>query len=144
MNGFRELEEKLTNEGWYVGWGEPCCSSCAWSCLPDEHETGPFKGQEIDLCKVLFNHEQDCENEENVEVYGRDYDLEDEEDEEEYEGPMLTYTPEEQDSSSFCFAGDKQGVKNLKAIIPIITKCGCKINWSGEGTERPTISWELL
>lgn len=76
MNGFRKLQERLREEGWYVGWNEPCCQSCAWSCLPDyfdaqydekgyllfEDENGnEIKYQDIDYTKVLFNHSQDCE-----------------------------------------------------------------------------------
>ena len=39
--------------------------------VPDVHQVGPFKGQDVDLSKVLFNHSQDCEvydaNEEDCE-----------------------------------------------------------------------------
>ena len=140
MNGFRKLQERLTAEGWYVGWAELCCQTCAWDCLPMEHETGPFTGQDVDFTKVLFNHEQDCENEEIFD------EMDDEEmDDYEYEGDgtMDTYTPEQQDCSTFCFDGSKEGVKNLKAIIPIIEECGCEIHWNGKGDTRPDISWEL-
>lgn len=91
MNGFRKLQERLKELGWYLGWNEPCCQSCAWGSLPDyldaEYDdnghlirTHPETGQEmswaeidkvyreIDLDKVLFNHSQDCEV---------DYDFED-------------------------------------------------------------------
>lgn len=145
MNGFRKLEERLTAEGWYVGWAELCCQSCAWGTLPMEHETGPFKGQDIDFSKVLFNHEQDCEDEQ----FAPEGLSEDEEDEywDEYiyegEGTMATLTPEIQDSSTFCFDGTKEGVKNLKAIIPIIEECGCAIYWNGSEGSRPDISWNL-
>ena len=140
MNGFRKLQERLTAEGWYVGWAELCCQTCAWDCLPMEHETGPFKGQDVDFTKVLFNHEQDCENDEMFE------EMDDEEmDDYEYEGDgtMDTYTPEQQDCSTFCFDGSKEGVKNLKAIIPIIEECGCEIHWNKKGDSRPDISWEI-
>ena len=145
MNGFRKLQERLTEEGWYVGWAELCCQSCAWGTLPDEHETGPFKGQDLDLSKVLFNHEQDCEDE-HLPPEGLTDEEEDdwyEENEYEGEGTMATLTPEIQDSSTFCFDGTKEGVKNLKAIIPIIKECGCEINWNGDGGTRPDISWDL-
>lgn len=142
MNGFRKLQKRLTEEGWYVGWGHLCCQSCAWMDIPDEHDIGPFKGEDVDLSKVLFNHEQDCENEEMWEEI-----INEEEDDEDYEyegeGTVPTYSPEEQDNSTFCFNGDKTGVKNLKAIIPIIEECGCSIHWNGKGDQRPTISWEL-
>jgi hypothetical protein len=84
MNSFRKMQERLLEEGWYVGWNLPCCQSCAWGCLPDyldakyddegylirKHpETGKELSYsemdevftEIDLSKVLFNHSQDCE-----------------------------------------------------------------------------------
>ena len=84
MNGFEKMQERLREEGWYVGWNEPCCQSCAWGGLPDyldakydddgylirEHpETGEKMSydeirevyREVDLSKVLFNHSQDCE-----------------------------------------------------------------------------------
>lgn len=58
---FARMQEALRAIGWYVEWNRPCCQSCAWAEVPDKHEVGPFKGQEIDLSKVLFNHSQDCE-----------------------------------------------------------------------------------
>jgi len=83
MNGFRKLQERLREEGWYVGWNEPCCQSCAWGGLPsylgavyddDGYLAHPETGKklsyseyeevypdEVDLDKVLFNHSQDCE-----------------------------------------------------------------------------------
>jgi len=59
MNGFRKMQERLKEEGWYVGWNEPCCQSCAWSCLPDYLDED--KKIDVDYSKVLFNHSQDCE-----------------------------------------------------------------------------------
>lgn len=61
MNGFRKMQDALRAEGWFVGWNLPCCQTCAWGELPYEHEEGPFKGQKVNLEKVLFNHSQDCE-----------------------------------------------------------------------------------
>lgn len=126
MNGFRKLQERLTQEGWFVGWGLPCCQSCAWAELPDD----------IDFEKVLFNHEQDCE----IEIEEGDEDFFDRL-EEDYGTGILQ--PEEQSSSYFCFSGNKKGVANLKAILPIIEECGCSIRWDGTGKTRPEISWEL-
>lgn len=107
MNAFRKMQERLKEEGWYVGWNEPCCQSCAWSCLPDyldgkyddednlirEHpETGEYMSysemnevyREVDLSKVLFNHSQDCEvyveGEECPVCEGEGYDMETDED----------------------------------------------------------------
>ena len=86
MNGFRKMQERLREEGWYVGWNEPCCQSCAWSCLPDYLDEE--EKVDVDLSKVLFNHSQDCEvyleGEECYECHGMcevenpDYDPEDE------------------------------------------------------------------
>lgn len=58
---FAKMQEALRAEGWFVEWNMPCCQTCAWAEVPDKHLVGPFKGQEIDLEKVLFNHSQDCE-----------------------------------------------------------------------------------
>ena len=133
-NGFRRLQQRLREEGWYVGWNLPCCSSCAWAELPYEFEDGT----DIDFSKVLFNHSQDCE----VEPEPPEGLSEEEEEEwwESIEG-FETLSPEEQTESCFCFDGSKQGVKNLKAILPIIEECGCKVNWNGKGDTRPDISW---
>jgi hypothetical protein len=136
MNGFRKLQERLSEEGWYVGWAELCCQTCAWGTLPD---TLP-NGNDVDYSKVLFNHEQDCENDEWMEA------LDDEAlDDYEYEGEgtMETFSPEEQNNSTFCFDGSEEGVANLRSIIPIIEECGCEIYWNGEGDQRPDISWKL-
>ena len=91
MNGFRKMQERLREEGWYVGWNEPCCQSCAWGSLPDYLDEE--KTIDVDYSKVLFNHSQDCEvyidGEECPECLGEceienpDFD-EDDEDSEEY------------------------------------------------------------
>jgi hypothetical protein len=165
MNGFRKLQSRLQEEGWYVGWGLMCCQSCAWAEVPYEHEVGPFKGQEVDFSKVLFNHEQDCqmEDEDCDACCGEGYVGEEAEeecsvcggkgycyynkdgiapDEDDY-CVFPHYSPEEQNSSSFCFDGRDNGVKNLKEILPIIEECGCSVVWDGNGNTRPTIIWEL-
>lgn len=136
---FYKLQERLREEGWYVGWNLPCCQSCAWSELPWKHEEGPFKGEELDFDKVLFNHSQDCE----------DYDAneppeglsEDEEDEwwDNYE--MKCLTPDQQNESMFCFSGDEEGTQNLIDILPIIEECGCSWRWDKTGDMRIEISW---
>lgn len=140
MNGFRRLQQRLQQEGWYVGWALPCCQSCAWGSLPFEHEDGPFKGQDVDFNKVLFNHEQDCQIEcdwdDNDEIIlsenisAEDYDT------------FPHNSPEEQTSSMFCFAGDPEGVKNLTAVLPLIEESGCTYSWSGTGDQRIEIAWE--
>lgn len=161
MNGFRKLQERLTQEGWYVGWGLACCQSCAWMDVPD---TLP-DGTEVDLTKVLFNHEQDCELDDADECaacHGEGWSEETDDDCTDCNGTGLYYItedgeqldkdsyavyptnpPEIQDYSTFCFNGDKTGVENLKAILPIIKECGCDIDWDGKGDQRPTISWLL-
>lgn len=158
MNGFRKLQERLTEEGWFVGWNLPCCQSCAWGDVPFEFEDGT----EVDVNKVLFNHSQDCEvyldgeecpecgsdrrdDEDCLTCYGKGV-IEEGFDPSEYDtsvGGFICMSPEQQTTSTFCFAGDKEGVKNLKAILPIIEECGCKIHWNGKGDTRPEISWEL-
>ena len=166
---FSKLQERLTEEGWFVGWNLPCCQTCAWAEV--EHD---------DLSKVLFNHSQDCEvymdGEECSTCYGDgmienpDYDTEQlaEEhcdyldefidcpecdgrgevqegfDASEYDTSVSGFicnTPEQQSSSYFCFDGDKEGVKNLKAILPIIEETGCSWHWDQTGKSRIEISW---
>ena len=103
-NGFRKMQRRLEQEGWYVGWNEPCCQSCAWGSLPDylgavyndegylvhpetkeelDYTTRDKVYREVDLSKVLFNHSQDCEyyieGEECPDCHGEGYDEEDEE-----------------------------------------------------------------
>ena len=139
MNGFRKMQQRLRKKGWYVGWGLPCCITCAWGAVPSKHEVGPFKGQPVDFSKVLINHEQDC---------GIECDYDEETDEiippTRYKRRKnLHYRPNELGFSCFCFDGSAEGVKNLEAIIPIIKECGCKIEWSGKGENRPFISWSL-
>jgi len=165
MNGFRKLQERLREEGWFVEWNMPCCQSCAWGELPYEHEVGPFKGKEVDFSKVLFNHSQDCEvdvdEEECTHCEGEGYNEDDEECEhcdgggyvaiedadfniDDYDTSVSGFvcnSPEQQHESVFCYDGDKQGVKNLKEILPIIEECGCKYFWSGKGDSRIDISW---
>lgn len=87
---FYKMKERLLEEGWYVGWNEPCCQSCAWGSLPDYLDEE--KKVEVDLSKVLFNHSQDCEvyveGEECTECLGEceienpDFDKDDEDSEE--------------------------------------------------------------
>lgn len=160
MNGFRKMQERLKEEGWYVGWNHYCCQSCAWMDVPDKFEDG----KEVDLSKVLFNHSQDCEfyiedEEECPDCLGEGYD----ENEEDcmtcegrgsvlpdsmpegliYDDGFICYPPEMQSESMFCFDGSKEGVENLKSILPIIEECGCSYNWSGTGDQRIEISWEV-
>ena len=164
-NKLEKLFERLRQEGWYCGWGLMCCQSCAWAEVPYEHEVGPFKGETVDFDKCLFNHEQDCQ----IDVFDLDEDAEecevcygDEEDcphchgtgwivdESVFEELDMKnrefcifphYTYDEQTDSTFCYSGDKQGVKNLKEILPIIEEMGCTYHWNGKGNSRIDIDW---
>ena len=197
-NGFQKMQRRLKEEGWYVGWNEPCCQSCAWGGLPDyldakydddgylirEHpETGERMSysemdevyREVNLSKVLFNHSQDCEvyleGEECTECLGEceienpDFDEDDEDSEEYIDCPecfgmgeieegfdaseydtsvsgFVCQSPEQQNSSYFCFDGSKEGVENFKAIMPIIEECGVTIDSFDEsGKSRIELSW---
>ena len=155
---FAKLQENLRAEGWFVEWNMPCCQTCAWAEV--DHDN---------LEKVLFNHSQDCEIESEYEdcYYcngeGGMWLEEGTEDEEwddcpecggsgeEYSSApadadtsvsgFICNTPEMQDGSHFCYAGDKKGVENLKSILPIIEQSGCEYNWNGDGASRIYISW---
>lgn len=154
MNGFRKLQQRLNQEGWFVEWNMPCCQSCAWAEVPDD----------ADLDKVLFNHSQDCECDLDADIHCKECDGDGFIDEEtmqdcpECKGSgknlanipidadtsvdgFICNTPENQDGSMFCFSGDKKGVENLKAILPIIEECGCDYSWNESGEERIFISW---
>jgi hypothetical protein len=151
---FEKLQERLSEEGWFVGWNLPCCQSCAWAEV--EHD---------DLSRVLFNHSQDCEvymeGEECPTCQGEGYDhdtddecmecfgsgeIEEGFDISEYDTSVSGFTcntPKQQSSSYFCFDGTKEGVENLKAILPIIKECGCDYHWDETGNTRIEISWKI-
>ena len=160
MNGFRNLQERLRKEGWYVGWNLPCCQSCAWGELPYEFEDGT----EIDFDKVLFNHSQDCEIDhdyEDCDACDGDGVLDDDDcglcdgegfrkivEDVDFEPDASVYgfvcsPPEHQSYSMFCFSGDRKGVANLKKILPIIEECGCSWSWNKKKDQRIEISWEI-
>ena len=166
MNGFRKMQERLREEGWYVGWNEPCCQSCAWADLP--YMLDEEKDIKVDFSKVLFNHSQDCEvyieSGEECHVCFGDGEIEDEDgdwmecpecfgageieeglDASEYDTSVsgfMCHTPEQQTDSYFCFDGSKEGVENFKAIIPIIEECGVSIDSFDEsGKTRISLSW---
>lgn len=201
MNGFRKLQQCLQDLGWYVGWNEPCCQSCAWGCLPsylgakytdDGYLAHPETGKElaygeynehytpINLDKVLFNHSQDCEvyleGEECPDCSGDgmienpDYDtdqLAEEHDDDldefidcpkcfgrgeveegfdpsDYDTSVDGFfccSPEQINSSLFCFSSDEEGIKNLIEILPIIEECGCEWRWDKTGKTRIEINW---
>lgn len=161
MNGFRKMQERLTEEGWFVAWNMPCCQTCAWG------ELSWLENPPEDMSKVLFNHSQDCEvqggEEECPECDGEGYDMDNDEeacsycngtgyadfgdvDPDEFDTSIAGFVcsyPEQQSSSLFCFDGSPEGVENLKAIIPIIEECGCKVFWNETGGSRIDISWRL-
>ena len=162
MNAFRKMQERLKEEGWYVGWNEPCCQSCAWSCLPDYLDEE--KEIDVDYSKVLFNHSQDCEVYVEVEecpvCEGEGYDMETDEDcmecfgrgeiaegfdDSQYDTSVSGFicnSPEQQNNSMFCFDGSKKGVENFKAIIPIIEECGVTVeSFDESGKTRIELSW---
>ena len=160
---FYSLQERLREQGWFVEWNMPCCQSCAWAEIPNDHQAGPFQGQDIDLSKVLFNHSQDCEvhmeGEECAMCDGEGWNEDAEDDCEFCDGRGEIYdnldkdkydtsisgficnSPEQQHSSLFCFDGDKPGVKNLKEILSVIEECGCEWHWNQKGSSRIEISW---
>jgi len=143
---FRRLQERLRDEGWFVEWKMPCCQSCAWAEIPDTHQVGPFEGQEIDLSKVLFNHEQDCEDWDNEETCsaceGDGYYDDDDCGYCDGVGSFTKYLEsDEADGSLFCFDGTRKGVNQLKKILPIIEECGCSWYWDKSGKSRIEISW---
>jgi len=160
MNGFRKMQERLTEEGWFVAWNLPCCQTCAWG------ELSWLENPPEDMSKVLFNHSQDCEveggEEECGNCDGEGYDLDNDEDcsycngtgyadfddvdPDEYDTSVAGFVcnyPEQQDSSLFCFDGSPEGVENLKSVIPIIEECGCKVFWNETGGSRIDISWRI-
>lgn len=132
MNNLEKAFVRLRREGWYCAWGLPCCQSCAWGDIPFEHEEGPLIGQEVDIEKVLFNHEQDIE--EDV-----DYSSDDEDEEMEWDRQFCT--SDELNNSLFCFDGSEQGLKNLKAAFPIFDECGIQVNWNGKSDSRIELTW---
>lgn len=158
---FTKLKERLREEGWYVGWNHYCCQSCAWMDVPDKFEDGT----EVDLSKVLFNHSQDCEVDCDYErceaCDGQGYDEETDtecpeceqlgevrkymedisECDHQHAPGFVCYHPHQVGGSLFCFDGSKKGVKNLKAILPIIEECGCSWNWTQKGDHRIEIGW---
>jgi hypothetical protein len=54
---------------------------------------------------------------------------------------FICYHPHQVGGSMFCFDGTKEGVKNLKAILPIIEECGCSWSWTKKGDHRIEIGW---
>ena len=140
MTNLDVLFERLREEGWYCGWAHMCCSNCAWMDVPTYHEEGPFKGEEVDLDKCLFNHEQDCEDEDAYE--DMDEDAYEEMLDEQDGACFITLSPDQLGESCFNFSPNKTGVANLKAILPIIEECGCTYNWNGKGDTTISINWE--
>jgi hypothetical protein len=136
VNKLETAFERLRAEGWYCAWGLPCCQSCAWGEIPDAHEEGQFMDEEIDIDKVLFNHEQDIEEEEDWID-----DLMEYEDDDETVWDQHFHTIESTNESLFCFSGSAKGVKNLIEVLPIFEECGVKVNWNQKGNSRIELEW---
>lgn len=139
MNKLETAFERLRAEGWYCAWGLPCCQSCAWNEIPGAHEEGQFMDEEIDVDKVLFNHEQDIE-----EIGVEDWDEDDEnwdEDDEEMMWDRHFYEIDAINGSLFCFSGSAKGVKNLIEVLPIFEECGVKVFWNQKGNSRIELEW---
>ena len=120
VNKLETAFERLRAEGWYCAWGLPCCQTCAWDEVSCEDD--------IDLEKVLFNHEQDIEEE-------VDYD------DDEMEWDRHFYEIDAINGSLFCFSGSKEGVKNLIEVLPIFEECGVKVLWNQKGNSRIELEW---
>jgi len=140
MNKFNILKERLQEHGWYLGWALPCCQTCAWMELPGEHPDGPFKDQDIDYDKVLFNHEQDCQLECEYDDEKQEYILPEGVTKGDYSVFPHT-TTEQQTDSLFCFSGENVGIANLKMILPVIEQAGCTYEWNGNPQSRIHIDW---
>jgi len=123
VNKLETAFERLRAEGWYCAWGLPCCQTCAWDEVSCEDD--------IDLEKVLFNHEQDIEEE-------VDYD---DDDDDEMEWDRHFHTTDSTNESLFCFSGSKEGVKNLIEVLPIFEECGVKVLWNQKGNSRIELEW---
>ena len=120
MNKLETAFERLRAEGWYCAWGLPCCQTCAWDEVYCEDD--------IDLEKVLFNHEQDIEEEVDC-------------DDDEMEWDRHFYEIDAINGSLFCFSGSKEGVKNLIEVLPIFEECGVKVLWNQKGNSRIELEW---
>ena len=141
MHPFRNLQQNLQKEGWYVGWALPCCQTCAWQEIPYQHEEGVFKGQSIDLSKVLFNHEQDCSMDCEYDEEKDEYVLPEGMTKDDY-STFPCHKPEQTNGSLFCFSGDDKGLQNLIDILPMIKESGCKVRWNKSANTRIYIYWD--
>jgi len=140
VHKFDRMKQALEAEGWYVAWALPCCQTCAWQEIPLEHVEGPFRGEQLDIHRVLFSHEQDCQLDVAWDDVKDEYILPEGYTKDDYVSiPHYRYT--EVLGSLFCFAGNDLGVANLVAAIPIIEAAGCHIEWNRTGSNRAYISW---
>ena len=114
-NKLEKLFDRLREEGWYCGWAHTCCQSCAWMDVPDyfdakydkdgylireDKDGNEIEYEEVDLSKVLFNHEQDCcIDEEDWE--GDEDDYYDMLENYDGDGTMPTFTPDQITNSTF-------------------------------------------
>jgi hypothetical protein len=158
---FYKMQEALRAEGWFVEWNLPCCRSCAWSEVEHDDMSRVLFNYSQD-CEIFNHDEEDCsscdgtgfiELEDDGERYTEDcdycagegvlrgsYDNLDFEPDVSVSG-FACMPPEVAKESLFCFDGSDEGVKNLKAVLPLIEQAGCKVHWNKDGGSRIEISW---
>lgn len=155
MGNFENLKSRLEIDGWFVGWALGSTRQAGWGLIPLVFpETHPLSGKPVDLDKVLFNHEQDCESlPENEEDEPEMPDGLSDEDEEKWwcevydswldnlQNHRRVASMDEMTASRFCFSDTEPGVRNLNDILTIIEECGCQWNWDKTGEQRIEISW---
>lgn len=132
--------DQLREEGWFCELTMPCCQSCAWSSIPYEHEYGPFKGEKVDLDKVLFNHEQDMEldfSEECTWCFGEGGEYRTGDEEEEWfdceecfgsgyiDNESRYLTEDELTDTYFCHAGGP----NMARAKEVMEENGVRVDW---------------
>ena len=117
-------------------------------------------------CEVYLEGEECYECHGECEIENPDYDADDEESEQWIDCPecggmgeieegfdasqydtsvsgFVCQSPEQQNSSYFCFDGSKTGVANFKEIMSIIEECGVRIDSFDEsGKTRISLSWD--
>ena len=152
--GFYELQRRLRDLGWYVEWEYASQESHIWEDMPEDHEAGPFVGQEIDKSKVLFSFTGDSDAYKVPEGMSSDdvFDwhqivlsyLSDEDAVglekylEEYGHPELPLpNPEGWGGNEFLCPWEEM-IDEL--IIPIADQCGCRVIRSQMG-DRCWIEW---
>ena len=158
---FFKMQDALRAEGWFVEWNLPCCQSCAWSEVEHDDMSKVLFNHSQD-CEINAEEEEDCsecdgtgmiELQDNGEAYTEDCDccsgegiITNDFDAYDYEPDVsvsgfVCMPSEVATESLFCFDGTEEGVKNLKAVLPLIEQSGCKVFWDETGGSRIEISW---